>query len=68
MMGMMAIICQMTLAFDDPKSLRIISINASMVRDKDMPKTIRIYRVILSRIIIFFYFFNLSEIFKRVST
>ena len=43
MMGIIAIKCQIILAFDDPKSLRIMSIRASMVRPREMPKTIRIY-------------------------
>jgi len=42
MMGMMTIMCQISLSFEDLKSLRIMSIKASMVRPREMPKIIRI--------------------------
>ncbi len=63
----MAIMCQVILAFDDPKSLRIMSIRANMVKPREIPKIIRIYIVNLS-IGKRAYFFSLSEIFKRAST
>jgi hypothetical protein len=47
-MGTMAIKCQIILVFSDPKSLRIMSIKASMVRPKDMAKTSRTYKMVLS--------------------
>ena len=43
---MMATKCQMILTFIDPKSLRIMSIKASMVRPKDMAEISRIYKMV----------------------
>jgi len=46
--GIMAIKCQIILALVDPKSLRMISIKASMVRPKDMAEMSRTYKRVWS--------------------
>jgi len=48
MMGIMAIKCHMILAFNDPKSLSMISIKASMVKPKDMVAINRTYKMVWS--------------------
>jgi len=56
MMGMMATKCQMIFIFIDPKSLKIMSIKASMVRPKDIAKISRIYKMVWSIRAVFLFF------------